>query len=41
MGIEEMPEWLGAVIGLPTEDRVVPASWDLGAAWLGFQLPAE
>ncbi|MEU8512955.1 hypothetical protein AB0C76_15420 [Kitasatospora sp. NPDC048722] len=41
MDIEEMLDRLGAVIGPPSADGVVPVPWDLGAAELGFRLPAD
>ncbi|MCC9312220.1 hypothetical protein LN042_35045 [Kitasatospora sp. RB6PN24] len=39
--IEEMLDRLGAVIGPPPADGVVPVPWEFGPGVLGFQLPAD
>ncbi|MFI1519425.1 hypothetical protein [Kitasatospora cineracea] len=41
MNIEEMLDRLGAVIGPPPADGVVPVPWELAPQAFGFQLPAD
>ncbi|MER8188289.1 hypothetical protein [Kitasatospora sp. NPDC094015] len=41
MGIAEMLDRLGAVIGPPPEGGVVPVPWERAPEALGFQLPAD
>ncbi|MFD5560577.1 hypothetical protein [Kitasatospora griseola] len=41
MGIEELLDRLGTVIGPPPAGGVVPVPWELGPGVLGFQLPVD